>query len=134
LRSFTELWWDSFSREIGIPFFVASYAPERRPMSTRRFENVLKDDFIILAASDDRLVRHDSRVAALAEAQRLASASPGKNFKVFGEVGSRYVEKRAAPPPSPEWATRFVLGDWARCRRNPSGVRSRLSSPYDPWW
>lgn len=66
---------------------------ERSPMSIHRTESCLSDDFIILASSDDRLVRHDSRIAARAEATRLALANPGTNFKIFCEVGIAFKQK-----------------------------------------
>jgi hypothetical protein len=65
---------------------------ERSPMTLRRTES-LSDDFIVLASDDDRLVRHDSSFIALTEAQRLAKANPGTNFKVFCEVNSAKVPK-----------------------------------------
>lgn len=52
----------------------------------RRTPDANGKDFIILAADDDRLVRHSSYDAACDAAEALSFKNPGKDFRIFAAI------------------------------------------------
>jgi hypothetical protein len=58
----------------------------------RRTPDADGNDFIVLAADDERLVRHSTYEDALEAAQSLSFKSPGKKFRVFAALADIHSE------------------------------------------